>query len=72
MAEKQKLAAGVTVVWGTSSAASAGTQGYGKLRRVSVRRGTQKEQLPDEDGSTCGVIYFDETDTIGMQIMCKS
>jgi len=72
MAEKQKLKAGVTIVWGTTEAVSAGTQGLGKLISCRVRRSSQKVTEPDEDGSTCAVVYFDETDTIVMEINCKS
>lgn len=69
MSVKQKLSAGVTIVWGTSGVSS---QGYGKLLSVSIKRASQKEKIPDEEGNTCGVVYFDEEDTLMLEVLCKS
>lgn len=69
MSVKQRLSSGTTIVWGTSGVS---TQGYGKLLSASVKRGAAKEKLPDEEGNTCGVVYYDEEDTLVLEVMCKS
>lgn len=64
-----KLKSGVDVVWGTSSVA---ITGYGIVRNASRKRGSEKEKIADENGFTCGVVYFDHTDEVELEISCKS
>ena len=69
MAVKMKLKPGVTAVWGTGGLSA---QGFGKLRSAGRSRNAQREQLPDEEGNTVGLVYFDETDELSLEVMCAS
>jgi len=70
MAVKMKLAAGATVVWGTAGVSN---QGFGKLLSASRKRSAAgKEKIPDEEGNTTGVVYFDEEDALALEVMASS
>jgi hypothetical protein len=69
MAVKMKLAAGVTVVWGTAGVSN---QGFGKLMSVSRAHGAEREKIPDEEGNTVGAVWFDEDDVLTLEVLCSS
>lgn len=70
MAVKMKMSAGATAVWGTSGVSN---QGFGKLLSASRKRSAAgKEKIPDEEGNTCGVVYFDEEDSLSLEVLCSS
>ena len=69
MSATLKMKTGVTAVWGTSAA---GDAGYGKVISARKRHTGEMEKLPDEDGETCGIVLFDESDELELVVMCKS
>ena len=69
MAATQKLKSGVTCVWGANGVSYTAK---GIVERATVATDGQLRLMPDVDGETAAVVFFDNTDTLDLQIYCSS
>ena len=71
MAVRTQFRGGASAVWGALNV-SADAQGFGKVQNIGRKHGAEKVKLPDEEGITCGVVWFDETANLPIKVMCKA
>lgn len=55
-------------VWGTSGA---GTVTEGVILRCRVAKKADKEPLPDEEGFTIGMVFFNHSDEVEVEVIAK-
>jgi hypothetical protein len=61
-----KILNGVTVEWGS---AGAGTSALGIVRSASVKKASEKEQVPNNLGETVGLVLWDQRSDLSMEVI---
>lgn len=61
-----------TAEWSTNNVAAPATGTYGVVIGLSIVNGAQREPIPKNNGGTYGVIFYDETDEVELEIVSKN
>jgi len=65
-----KMKSGVTAVWGTEEITA--QSNYGIVTSASRKKTSEKETVPDGNGYTVGLVFFDQKSEVSLDIICKS
>lgn len=58
-----------TAVWGTSAV---GNTSFGIVTKASHKKASEQDKIQDVNGDTVGVIFFDQTDVLSMDVICSA